>query len=329
MSYILEALKKSQAERELGRVPTLDSVGLFAEDKLEPPRRSWALVSVTLAVTAMLIALYAALRQPPSPPTAGLAPTVGVAAPPPDAALAAVNAGGMAPQSVASPRSVPVPSGPVPINIPAVAATGAPLVEAPPPRGGARPPMTAAAGGVGVPEPVVPVPPDVAAAVAGGSDAAVELELQRQLEAESGTVRDPEEWVDVPPEEPVPTPVPPDLIADIESFKQQRQPPRGPQRGRQDQAKAPPATPPPAPSGAPRLPEDPTTLRLTSAQQANLPAFLMTVHVFEADQSRRFVLINGLKYRGGDKTREGLTVERIVADGAVLSFQGNPFFVHR
>ena len=70
MSYILEALKKSQAERELGRVPTLDGVGLFAEDKLEPPRSPWALVSVGLAVTAVLIALYAALRQPPSQVTA-------------------------------------------------------------------------------------------------------------------------------------------------------------------------------------------------------------------------------------------------------------------
>jgi general secretion pathway protein B len=55
----------------------------------------------------------------------------------------------------------------------------------------------------------------------------------------------------------------------------------------------------------------------------------MTVHVYDADKGRRFVMINGRKYREGDKTREGMSVERIVAEGAVLSYKGNPFFVPR
>jgi general secretion pathway protein B len=55
----------------------------------------------------------------------------------------------------------------------------------------------------------------------------------------------------------------------------------------------------------------------------------MTVHVYDRDRSRRFVLISGRKYREGDKTRQGMKVERILAEGAVLSYEGNPFFVHR
>ena len=164
----------------------------------------------------------------------------------------------------------------------------------------------------------------------GASDAALELELQRQLDAEPVNAQDAEEWIDAPPDEPVPTPIPPDLIADIESFKHQRRPRQVPDKAGKAPVQPPSARPTsPPPSGAARFGEDPSALRLSRDQQASLPAFLMTVHVYEAEPSRRFVLINGLKYRDGDRTREGLTVEQIVADGAVLSFQGNPFFVHR
>lgn len=55
----------------------------------------------------------------------------------------------------------------------------------------------------------------------------------------------------------------------------------------------------------------------------------MPVHVYVEDKAQRFVLINGLKYREGDETREGLKVEQILPDGTVLSYQGNPFYVRR
>jgi general secretion pathway protein B len=59
MSYILEALKKSQEERELGQVPTLDGLPNLYEQR---PARSiyWVIVAVVLALLAVLIALYAA-----------------------------------------------------------------------------------------------------------------------------------------------------------------------------------------------------------------------------------------------------------------------------
>jgi len=157
----------------------------------------------------------------------------------------------------------------------------------------------------------------------------MEQELRRQLEAEEGATPGSEEWIDAArPQEPVPTPVPTDLIADIESFKQQAR-----HAGSKDLSKgrfgAPGTTPKSAVAPPPRYPGDVTKLRLTREQQASLPTFLMTVHVFDTDQARRFVLINGLTYHEGDKTREGLVVEQIVAGGAVLSHQGNPFFVQR
>jgi general secretion pathway protein B len=76
MSYILDALKRSQEERELGNVPTLSS--RFAQQ--EPLRRGqnvpWALSALLLATVAVAVALYALLRGdgggdlPPAPPVA-------------------------------------------------------------------------------------------------------------------------------------------------------------------------------------------------------------------------------------------------------------------
>jgi general secretion pathway protein B len=74
---------------------------------------------------------------------------------------------------------------------------------------------------------------------------------------------------------------------------------------------------------------DPTRLRLTPEQQASLPKFQMNVHVYNTDPSRRFILINGLKYGEGARTREGFKVVEIRLDGVVLDHQGHPFFVHR
>ena len=58
MSYILQALKKSQQDRELGQVPTLST---SADGTAPMPTRSinpWSLGALILALTAVLVALY-------------------------------------------------------------------------------------------------------------------------------------------------------------------------------------------------------------------------------------------------------------------------------
>ncbi|WP_295580741.1 general secretion pathway protein GspB [uncultured Lamprocystis sp.] len=344
MSYILEALKKSQAERELGQVPTLHGAGLFTEDEAVPTRSPWILVSVGLAAAAVLIALYAALRQPlPVPPQVAL-PTA-----PPGAVERASPARLAVTPAVLDPavttpdrvdRQTPIVNPPVAAAAAPVAmspasgteglrsfASGAPLVEAPPPKGAVRaPPAVLDPRGAALGR--TPRPSDQGHHQ-DALEAELEVEIQRQLEADESYAEDTDEWIPVAqPEDPAPTPVPPDLIADIESFKNKTGQVQGRDGNRQpneSKVKAELSAPP----QEPRYAGDLTKLRLTRDQQAGVPSFLMTVHVFEANQSRRFVLINGLKYRDGEKTREGLVVEQIVADGVVLSHQGNPFFVHR
>ncbi|MTW21770.1 general secretion pathway protein GspB [Allochromatium palmeri] len=288
MSYILEALKKSQQERELGQVPTLDTSGLFIEDKEAPPPNHWALLAVGLAALAVVIALYAAFRG------AGLGSTAPVSV----MDVPRVDPVPMIQPEAQRPSSVAGAPG---SDSSAVSAALGPLVEPPPP----KPPLS---------RPVADAAPPNQTANAD-VDPDWERDLLRQLEAEQAAMNAAREILLEPPRD---TSVPNDLLQDIEAFKQQVRREQG--------------LPPPA-SQRPRAPlkigDDPTRLKLTPQQQAAVPGYLMTVHVYDPDVDKRFVVINTLRYREGEETREGLRVERILKDGAVLSYLGNPFYVSR
>jgi general secretion pathway protein B len=95
-------------------------------------------------------------------------------------------------------------------------------------------------------------------------------------------------------------------------------------------------------SAPPLLPEPPGLKRLRPDAQADalpprpsldlrnrLPPFSMNVHVYNNDPQQRFVYINGHKLGEGQKSREGIHLEQVVADGAVLSYDGERFFQQR
>ena len=64
-------------------------------------------------------------------------------------------------------------------------------------------------------------------------------------------------------------------------------------------------------------------------QQAGLPVPRIDVHVFASEPERRFVLINLRKYLQGDTLDNGAVIETILADGLVLSYQGQQYRVDR
>ena len=68
---------------------------------------------------------------------------------------------------------------------------------------------------------------------------------------------------------------------------------------------------------------------LPSEERNSLPAPRIDVHVFAREPARRFVLINLRKYQEGDTIDEGATIESILADGIVLSYQGQRYRVDR
>ncbi len=67
MSYILDALQRSQKERELGEIPTLGAAHHteFAHPRTRPG--PWILAAIALGIVATALALYAAIFRQPAP----------------------------------------------------------------------------------------------------------------------------------------------------------------------------------------------------------------------------------------------------------------------
>lgn len=56
--------------------------------------------------------------------------------------------------------------------------------------------------------------------------------------------------------------------------------------------------------------------------RADFPALTIEVHVYDAAVARRWVMINGRRYRQGESLAEGPALTEIVRDGLVLEFRG-------
>jgi general secretion pathway protein B len=274
MSYILEALKKSQQERELGQVPTLETPSFLPLEEVGRPNL-WILLALALAALAVVIALYAALRGGAAvpEPVATLDRSGRIAAPgqsDPDPAISAEppNPTDAAPSGHQRPASAPL------------AREAASTETADPAR---------------APTVVTQPQPAQTQRRSPVGEARVAAERPSATQSEKGNN------------------VPPDLIADIEAFKRSV---------REEQTRATDA------EGT----EDETALRdlrVPKEVREHLPEFVVSAHIYDKEPSKRFVLINGLKTREGEESREALTVEKILPDGVVLSFEGNRFFVPR
>jgi hypothetical protein len=67
----------------------------------------------------------------------------------------------------------------------------------------------------------------------------------------------------------------------------------------------------------------------TATPGAKLPELRLDLHVFAARPQDRFVMINMHKLREGDTLPEGVHVDTITPEGAVLSFNGSKFLLPR
>jgi general secretion pathway protein B len=119
MSYILEALKKSQAERQLGSAPTLNAVPVGATPHGAPGasrRPAW----IMLGAVALVAALAAATWQFKRPAATPAAP-VAVAAPATAPVVVAAPPPAVVPMPPAPPLAMVPSSSPEPRPKPAVA----------------------------------------------------------------------------------------------------------------------------------------------------------------------------------------------------------------
>lgn len=278
MSLILEALRKSEAERQRGRAP-----GLFVEQA--PLRRrqatvpGWAIAAAGAAVLAVLVVFaWRGLRDDPLPvPAAAPAPA---AAPVPAAAPAPVSA--TAPASAPPPASGPAVV-PFPAPVPAPAVATAELPPATEPAATAVDPAPVVAAG---PEPVATVDTATVAPDVADTRAAEPPQL-----APPGTAA-----ASVPAPAPAPAP----------------------------------AGPAPAPEAT--LPPDeplPGLATLSSGERAALPPLKLSMHVYSDDPARRFVIVDGRRLVEGASPADGVVVEAIRRDGAVLAINGRRVLLSR
>ncbi|MFO7640292.1 MAG: general secretion pathway protein GspB [Candidatus Competibacteraceae bacterium] len=89
-----------------------------------------------------------------------------------------------------------------------------------------------------------------------------------------------------------------------------------------------PVSPSPAPRPAPAsaaAPKPPLLDTLSASARRDLPALHLDIHIYSPDAGRRFVVINGRRYREGDSLEEGPVLEAVIADGAILRQGGQRF----
>ena len=130
-----------------------------------------------------------------------------------------------------------------------------------------------------------------------------------------------ETLVDSEPPMPVPAPTP--APAPVEPA------PQAEPKAQEPQAAAP--TEPTAPASAPpqEIPPaltQPAPLRkfreMPPDYRADFPALKVEIHVYEKAVQKRFVMVNGRRYRQGERLADGPQLVEIVPEGMVLEFRG-------
>ncbi|MBK5940262.1 general secretion pathway protein GspB [Halochromatium roseum] len=337
MSYILEALKKSQQEREMGQVPRLQATAF--EDPLERTRtQPWVFTAVGLAALAVVVAIYAALRPTTAPDASsllsgeleqGISAGIGSG----QRSVAGLDAdsdegladGSSRPEGAA--LQAAAVQGAVGAEVGVASASSAsptsPLRLSDPDDLSVEPQVL-----------VVPAAPKPGERLPRGAD-----ELRRAVlgpEASPSIERRQASPDSAPPERDFAT-VPPDLIAEIEDFKRTFQsggtrPAASASRDAEAvrrSAAAPESTERSIGNRAENNRQAASGERpapLSSTLRRQLPPFLMTVHVYDDDPVRRFVYLNGAKVREGELTRDGFFVEQVLADGAIVRYDDYRFF---
>lgn len=65
------------------------------------------------------------------------------------------------------------------------------------------------------------------------------------------------------------------------------------------------------------------------AGNGRAPQLRMDLHVFSPNPADRFVMINMQRLREGEATSDGVQVDSITSEGAILSYRGERFVLHR
>ena len=266
MSFILDALRKSEHERQRQTGPALVEVAVAAP---KPKPNRWASAAFALLVVNLVaIGVLLIIKANDEPFTAATEPAAAAPA---------------AAETQATAAAAPATTAPAPAAQASISQT--------------------------LPEPAVAVPPPVlrpAATPAAGTRNPLEAEVSGYaptMEQEAALA------AAAPP--PGPAAVTPSRRG---SVVYQTLPEAG----------LAPADEPAPTAAAGNLPRaDDMTAR------GALPELRLELHVWSSKPQERFVFVNGRRYREGDTTADGATVEEITREGVIMNSGGNRFLLSR
>ena len=281
MSLILDALRKAEAERKLGRAPTLATVSPWRVQRRVP---LYGVVLIMLLGAAVVVAgvFWLVPRQAEPPPATAPATRPGSSEP---AARA---------QTAPTARPTPAPR----------ETTSAPSVDRAAPAPKPAPPKT---------QPTRPVPPsERLPTVVPNVPPVPHLEPDQTA-----------------PERPAPAAPAPTTPAQPRNVLPQLPKPDAAPSAPSTVTQPTPTQPPPAPA-----PAAPATLPahvgpMSAAARTALGEPKLTLHYYNADPARRFVILDGERYGEGQATGKGLKVTEIRPDGLIGEYQGEFFFLSR
>ncbi len=69
----------------------------------------------------------------------------------------------------------------------------------------------------------------------------------------------------------------------------------------------------------------PSLETLSTSARRGIPTLNLDIHIHSADPDKRFVVINGRRYREGERLGEGPVLETVTRDGAILRQGGQRF----
>lgn len=338
MSLILEALKKSEAERRLGETPSLSTLPVWKPQSRTS--RAWWLLLPALAIAAA--AAWSNRDLLSGRELAGDVPLPALPAGKPVVVAPAPGAQPAAQQTQPATNATPVRANDAPMPAP----DSAPSPSPPPQQ------LEVAFAGQSMPDPLPQrmddldamkgISPENQARIRSG-----ELVVPRPVPlAEPGSTQQtpivtadsaplpppsgPDDPGQLPinkkaslaqaPSNPVPTASPAAVVAT-------RKEPSNPGV---DTTSVPSAPTPDASGPAPNQADSvPLIYDLTLRQRQGLPALKMSMHVYHRDAARRFVIIDGLRVGEDGVLGQQLWVRRIVPEGVVIEYNDTRFLLPR
>jgi general secretion pathway protein B len=302
MSFILDALRKSEHDRQRQSGPGLAEVAVAPR---KPKTNVWATAAIALLIVNLIgvgvLLLRRANHEAPTPARSGSPSQAGSTAvsPAPAPAPASTVAQPPAPAAQSAPATAPA-AAPAPAAVPPTVATTQSL---PQPTLQRRPPPAAPPGRNPLEAEVSGEPPDIdagmaarAASVPAGPPAVTRAPV-------AGTAGGSVQYA----------PIPQSTVASAIAAETR------------SAAAAGAAHPSPAAQSA--QPALPTADEMTAS--AGLPPLHLDLHVYSNRAQERFIFVNSHKYREGDTMQEGPTVEQITQAGAVLNYRGSRFLLTR